>query len=648
MRGRPGRGDAGRPHRAAGGAGRALRAARPPRGRRASWATPTCRRAWPTAALADDAVGRGARSAPSARRRSRCWSGPSSSGAAAGRRRHRRASVEYFGHDAVYLVRLADGAALRVRVHRRPGSGRRRRASTLALRRRRPRSPSPPCPRRRADRADLIGPGRGPGRAWAPPSAPRRAGHRWSCSSGRPAAGGAGGQLRGRRRAGRPRQPPPAPGHRAAHPRRPARACSATTCSGARATAASGSAGRWIAFPLRPARPGCGACRRAFARRRRRATPPSARCAGPRADTFAEVLRAGLGPTICDALLLPVRAQDLGRRPGELAGEQARRRVSARLARPHLRAWLRGAGRAARHLPLPPARLRPDLASALADAAVDAGADLRLGAEVDARRPRPGRRAVAPRRTATSSRRGASGRPSRCPRWPRWPARRRRPRCSTPPARSRFRAMVLVYLVLDRRPLHALRRPLPARAATPRSPGCPSRATTATATTRPAAPCCAPSSRATPATRLWEATPTSWPAWPRGARAAAACRRPRRSRRGAVARLPHVYPVYRAGLRAGPRRARRAGPAAQPALLTLRPPGPVRATTTPTTRSPWPGPPPTPAARRRLRPRRLGRRPRALRRATSSRTDDQSAGGVAAAEALGGADRPTAATTCRR
>jgi protoporphyrinogen oxidase len=46
-------------------------------------------------------------------------------------------------------------------------------------------------------------------------------------------------------------------------------------------------------------------------------------------DTFASVLLASLGPTICDEFYFPYARKIWGREPGELSGIQARRRVSA-------------------------------------------------------------------------------------------------------------------------------------------------------------------------------------------------------------------------------------------------------------------------------------------------------------------------------
>lgn len=85
--------------------------------------------------------------------------------------------------------------------------------------------------------------------------------------------------------------------------------------------------GRWIAFPLR-------------AGDLARHLPPSFAAAAVRdavlgwtrrahADTFADVLRAGLGPTICEQFYFPYAEKIWGAPPERLSGEQARRRVSA-------------------------------------------------------------------------------------------------------------------------------------------------------------------------------------------------------------------------------------------------------------------------------------------------------------------------------
>ena len=88
--------------------------------------------------------------------------------------------------------------------------------------------------------------------------------------------------------------------------------------------------GRWIHFPLKPGdlllRLDRGFALGAARDMIRRLLP------GPSSgevDTFASVLRANLGPTICDDFYFPYARKIWGREPDELSGIQARRRVSA-------------------------------------------------------------------------------------------------------------------------------------------------------------------------------------------------------------------------------------------------------------------------------------------------------------------------------
>jgi protoporphyrinogen oxidase len=203
--------------------------------------------------------------------------------------------------------------------------------------------------------------------------------------------------------------------------------------------------GRWIGFPLRPLDlvrhmpPGMtlGALRDMATARRR----------APRRDTFDEVLRAALGPTICDRFYLPYARKIWGVDPSELSGEQARRRVAARspggLAR---RLVARGA--AGKRTFLSPARGYGQITEALADAARAHGARIETGAEVTAVALGTGGARVTL----------ADGRELSAPRvWSTIPltalAAMARP---APPddvraaaGALRFRAMLLVYLVLD-------------------------------------------------------------------------------------------------------------------------------------------------------------------------------------------------------
>lgn len=148
-------------------------------------------------------------------------------------------------------------------------------------------------------------------------------------------------------------------------------------------------AGQWVGFPLR-------------AGELLRAVPPGflARVAAeaavaplrrPREDTYAAVLRRGLGPTLYGALYAPY-AEKLWGLPGErISGEQARKRVTAdtpwKIAGRVLR---RGGGSRHNRDALQgrafyyPRRGYGQLAEALAEAAVAAGARIRTGAAVDA------------------------------------------------------------------------------------------------------------------------------------------------------------------------------------------------------------------------------------------------------------------------
>ena len=141
----------------------------------------------------------------------------------------------------------------------------------------------------------------------------------------------------------------------------------------------------WVGYPLRagelvramPSRMVAGIARDAV-------TGPLRR---PKADTYEEQVKAGLGPTVYDAVHGPF-AQKLWGMPGSrLAGEQARRRVSGNSAWKVAGRLLRK-GRTSRRSPQGklfryPRRGFGQITERLADAAVAAGAEIRLGAEVD-------------------------------------------------------------------------------------------------------------------------------------------------------------------------------------------------------------------------------------------------------------------------
>src|SRR5690606_38428847 len=132
---------------------------------------------------------------------------------------------------------------------------------------------------------------------------------------------------------------------------------------------------RWLAFPLRTGdllrrTPRPFAARAALDA----ATAPWRR---PRADTVAEVVRAGLGPAVLDAFYGPYARKLWDSDPADLAGELARRRVSASSPTDIVRRLARGA-RPEGRLFLYPRRGFGAIAEAVATAAVDAGAEVRL------------------------------------------------------------------------------------------------------------------------------------------------------------------------------------------------------------------------------------------------------------------------------
>jgi protoporphyrinogen oxidase len=98
----------------------------------------------------------------------------------------------------------------------------------------------------------------------------------------------------------------------------------------------------------------------------------------PRADTFAEVVRAGLGPTMLDRFYGPYARKLWGLDPELLSGEQARRRIAASSPTAMVRKVVRRGPAGFWY----PTHGFGQLTEALADAAVAAGAELRCGSEV--------------------------------------------------------------------------------------------------------------------------------------------------------------------------------------------------------------------------------------------------------------------------
>jgi protoporphyrinogen oxidase len=144
-------------------------------------------------------------------------------------------------------------------------------------------------------------------------------------------------------------------------------------------------AGRWVAFPLRagdlvrslPPRFAAGAAVDALTGPWRRA----------RADTFGQVVRAGLGPTVADAFYRPYARKLWDADPDELTGELARRRVSAsspmQVARRLVRVPDGSRAQPTGRLFLYPRRGFGQITEAIADAATSRDARLVLGAPVD-------------------------------------------------------------------------------------------------------------------------------------------------------------------------------------------------------------------------------------------------------------------------
>ena len=212
-----------------------------------------------------------------------------------------------------------------------------------------------------------------------------------------------------------------------------------------------GARASWVGFPLRPAElarrlPPALLARIAFdaatAPARKRTAPPT---------SYADALRRGLGPGLYDALYAPF-AEKLWGLPGEeIDAEQARRRVSAdtpwKIAARVLRRSGDGQGRLFRY----PRRGFGQLVEAVAQAATDAGARIELGTSAVAVRPGPDGVLV---RTAAGAETTAAHVFSTVP----ITALARIAEPGPPPAvlaaadALRFRAMVLVYLVLDGRP----------------------------------------------------------------------------------------------------------------------------------------------------------------------------------------------------
>ena len=159
-------------------------------------------------------------------------------------------------------------------------------------------------------------------------------------------------------------------------------------------------AGTWVGFPLKPVELAKVLPPRMLTGIARDAVTGPLR--KPRQDTFAEVLRSGLGPTLYDALYDPYARKLWGLDGDAIDGEQARRRVTADTpwkvagkilarARPGRLSRATGEGGSGQgqifHYPR---RGFGQIVEVLAQAATDAGAEIRLSSPVDRIVPRSG------------------------------------------------------------------------------------------------------------------------------------------------------------------------------------------------------------------------------------------------------------------
>jgi len=145
--------------------------------------------------------------------------------------------------------------------------------------------------------------------------------------------------------------------------------------------------GRWLHFPLKTQdlllrldrRFALGVARDVLRR-------PFAATAGP--ESFASVLRAALGPTLCEHFYFPYARKIWGREPEELSAIQSRKRVSAGSFAKLVRRLLKPPGEGRFYYPR---RGYGQLSEAYADAAREAGAEIRLGWRVTRLRRGKGR-----------------------------------------------------------------------------------------------------------------------------------------------------------------------------------------------------------------------------------------------------------------
>ncbi len=156
-------------------------------------------------------------------------------------------------------------------------------------------------------------------------------------------------------------------------------------------------AGTWIGFPLKPVELAKALPPRMLAGIARDAVTGPLR--KPRQDTYAEVLRSGLGPTLYEALYDPYARKLWGLDGNAIDGEQARRRVTADtpwkvaakiLARARAGKATGEGGSGQGQIFHYPRRGFGQIVEALAQAATDAGAEIRLSSPVERIVPRSG------------------------------------------------------------------------------------------------------------------------------------------------------------------------------------------------------------------------------------------------------------------
>lgn len=208
--------------------------------------------------------------------------------------------------------------------------------------------------------------------------------------------------------------------------------------------------GRWISFPLK-ARELITAMPPAFVARAAR-DALLAPLRKPSSGTFAGVLQAGLGPAICRSFYFPYARKIWGVEPDRLAGEQARRRVTADSPSKILkRIVLKGGsgGAAGSGTFFYPRRGYGQISEALARAASKSGARIELGADVNEVR-------ILPQETTVTTADGRTFGGTRV--WSTLPITvLARILVPGPPQAVRdalgslpFRSMILAYLVLER------------------------------------------------------------------------------------------------------------------------------------------------------------------------------------------------------